>query len=92
MAVVLLINGVDNLEHRHASLVEQFHSLRDRDWEVTIHHIYHEANNVADYLANLGQELDIGTHVFLNPDTTLLYLLRYDLIVICLPRIINNTS
>ncbi|CAN1254850.1 Putative ribonuclease H protein At1g65750 [Linum perenne] len=50
-AAISLIRDVGNLEHRHASLVEQFHSLWNQDWEVTIHHIYREANNSTDYLA-----------------------------------------
>ncbi|CAN1829274.1 hypothetical protein LINPERHAP1_LOCUS32438 [Linum perenne] len=51
-----------------------------RDWEVKIHHIYREANYAADYMANLGQSLDFGVHV------------RYDLIGVCEPRAIFNTT
>ncbi|CAN1247436.1 hypothetical protein LINPERPRIM_LOCUS6329 [Linum perenne] len=47
--------------------------MRNRDWDVTIHYIYREANNVADYLANLGHDFVIGTHVVPVPDNTLLY-------------------
>ncbi|CAN1120182.1 Putative ribonuclease H protein At1g65750 [Linum perenne] len=67
-------------------------AILSRDWEVTINHIYREANFAADYMANLGHELDFGIHVFMVPDTKLLYWLRYDLTSICLPRAINNTS
>ncbi|CAN1194174.1 Putative ribonuclease H protein At1g65750, partial [Linum perenne] len=52
-----------NLEHRHASLVEQFHSLNSKEWEVLIRHIYRESNNIANYLANFEHLLDIGCHV-----------------------------
>ncbi|CAN1251253.1 hypothetical protein LINPERPRIM_LOCUS7672 [Linum perenne] len=64
--------------------------MKSRDWKVTIHHIYREANNAADYLTNLGHELDTGTHVFLTPDSNYFYWLRYDLIGVFLPRAINN--
>ncbi|CAN1174311.1 hypothetical protein LINPERPRIM_LOCUS9819, partial [Linum perenne] len=37
-------------------------------WEVSIHHIYREANSAADYLANLGHSLYFGTHVLDAPD------------------------
>ncbi|CAN1743013.1 Putative ribonuclease H protein At1g65750 [Linum perenne] len=91
-AAVALLTAVDDRPHRHASLVQQFHELRMRDWEVKIHHIYREANYAADYMANLGQSLDLGIHVSLNPDNSLLYWLRYDLIGVCEPRaIFNNT-
>ncbi|CAN1176039.1 Putative ribonuclease H protein At1g65750 [Linum perenne] len=78
------------MTHRHVSLVAQFVSLKNRDWEVSINHIFREANFVADYLANIGHDLDLGTHVFLYPDSTLLYWLRYDLFGVSTPRLINN--
>ncbi|CAN1150724.1 hypothetical protein LINPERPRIM_LOCUS18040 [Linum perenne] len=56
-----------------------------------IHHIYREASNAADYLANLGHNFDLGTHVCQIPNNTLLYWFRYDLIGVCTPRSINNT-
>ncbi|CAN1292628.1 Putative ribonuclease H protein At1g65750 [Linum perenne] len=91
-ALVLLFKDGANLDHRLASHVEQFHSYKSRDIEVLIRHIYREANNVADYLANLGHLLDIGCHVFLYLDSKLLYWLGYDRTGVCLPRDINNTS
>ncbi|CAN1159318.1 Putative ribonuclease H protein At1g65750 [Linum perenne] len=92
MATVLLLNDTSNLQHRLASLVEQFHSMRNRDWDVTIHHIYREANNAADYLANLGHDFVLGIDVIPILDNALLYWLRYDLIGVALPRLINNNS
>ncbi|CAN1776257.1 Putative ribonuclease H protein At1g65750 [Linum perenne] len=91
-AAVLLLTSNDNRPHRHMSLVEQFLDWRNRDWEVTIQHVYREANNAADYLANLGHSLVLGSHVFQSPDNTLLYWLRYDLIGVSTPRTINNMS
>ncbi|CAN1199163.1 Putative ribonuclease H protein At1g65750 [Linum perenne] len=90
-AVEILPNDSD-LAHRHASLVEQFRSLRNRDWVISTHHVYREANFAADYLANIGHDLHLGTHVFLYPDNQLLYWLRYDLMGVSTPRLINNTS
>ncbi|CAN1167928.1 Putative ribonuclease H protein At1g65750 [Linum perenne] len=55
-------------------------------------HIYLEANYAADYMANMGQSLDLGVHVSDNPDNSLLYWLRYDLIGVCEPRAIFNTT
>ncbi|CAN1123631.1 Putative ribonuclease H protein At1g65750 [Linum perenne] len=51
-----------------------------------------EANYAADYLANLGHSVDLGTHICQSPDNTLLYWLRYDLIGVSTPRFINNIS
>ncbi|CAN1154631.1 Putative ribonuclease H protein At1g65750 [Linum perenne] len=89
-AVAIMTNESDRA-HRHATLVEQFCSLKNREWDVLIHHVYREANFAADYLANIGHDLDLGTHVFLYPDTKLLYWLRYDLMGVYTSRLINNT-
>ncbi|CAN1172141.1 hypothetical protein LINPERPRIM_LOCUS30917 [Linum perenne] len=43
-------------------------------------------------MANLGHDLALGTHVFMYPDAKLLYWLRYDLMGVSTPRLINNIS
>ncbi|CAN1182371.1 Putative ribonuclease H protein At1g65750 [Linum perenne] len=91
-AAVALLRESAPHNHHHMSLVDQFHNLKNRDWEVTIHHIYREANNAADCLANFGHTVFFGSHVFSTPIDPLLYWLRYDTVIACLPRSINNTS
>ncbi|CAN1812312.1 Putative ribonuclease H protein At1g65750 [Linum perenne] len=63
-----------------------------REWEITINHIYREANMATDFLANAGHELELGTTIFSVPCIKLLDWFRYDLVGICLPRRFNNTS
>ncbi|CAN1137166.1 hypothetical protein LINPERHAP2_LOCUS9883 [Linum perenne] len=55
-------------------------------------HIFREANNAADYLAKMGHDLTLGTHVFLYPDSSLLYWLNFDRFGSCLLRNFNNIS
>ncbi|CAN1121366.1 Putative ribonuclease H protein At1g65750 [Linum perenne] len=62
------------------------------DSDLAHRHVYREANFAADYLATVGHDLDLGTHVFLYPDTKLLYWIRYDLMGVSIPRLINNMS
>ncbi|CAN1177627.1 hypothetical protein LINPERPRIM_LOCUS35222 [Linum perenne] len=38
----------------------------------------------------MGHELDLGLHIFDNPNASLQYWLRFDLIGSCTSRIINN--
>ncbi|CAN1164631.1 Putative ribonuclease H protein At1g65750 [Linum perenne] len=64
--------------------------LRSRDWQVSVHHIFREANFAADYLANLGQSLQLGVHVLDSPDSVLADWLRFDLVGSCTTRLINN--
>ncbi|CAN1142156.1 Putative ribonuclease H protein At1g65750 [Linum perenne] len=75
---------------QHSSLVEQFFELSSRLWEVSIHHIYREANYAADYLANFGHSLGYGIHVLDAPDSSLLYWLNFDIVGSCTTRLIPN--
>ncbi|CAN1188993.1 Putative ribonuclease H protein At1g65750, partial [Linum perenne] len=59
--------------NQHASLIQQFTELSECDWQISVHHIYREANYAVDYLAHMGHTLDLGIHVFDSPDTTLQY-------------------
>ncbi|CAN1184761.1 Putative ribonuclease H protein At1g65750 [Linum perenne] len=71
-AVALLSKSMVG-NNQYASLIEQFSELCSRDWSVSIHHIYREANCAADHLANLGYSLDLGIHVFDSPVMSLQY-------------------
>ncbi|CAN1124995.1 Putative ribonuclease H protein At1g65750 [Linum perenne] len=48
-----------------------------------------EANNAADFLANMGHDLDLGISMFSFPCNTLMEWIRYDLVGICQPRHVN---
>ncbi|CAN1343202.1 Putative ribonuclease H protein At1g65750 [Linum perenne] len=61
-----------------------------RDWEVSIHHIYREANYAADYLASFGHSLCYGIHVLDAPDRSLLYWRNFDVVGSCTTRLIPN--
>ncbi|CAN1156946.1 hypothetical protein LINPERHAP2_LOCUS21247 [Linum perenne] len=59
-----------------------------RDWEVTIKHVYREANHVVDYLASCGHSLPRGNHSIDTSDCNLAYYLRYDHMRISEPRLV----
>ncbi|CAN0906734.1 Putative ribonuclease H protein At1g65750 [Linum grandiflorum] len=92
-AIAILSKG-SALDHQHAILVMQYQELCRRQWEVTLYHIYREANCGADYLANLGHSFVFGFHIFDSPDRGLSHWLCYDVIGVSLPRsvtILNNS-
>ncbi|CAN0898133.1 Putative ribonuclease H protein At1g65750 [Linum grandiflorum] len=66
--------------------------LCSRQWEVRLSHIYREANNAADYLANLGHSLSYGLHFFDSPDRCLSHWLHYDIIGVSLPRLVRISN
>ncbi|CAN1292475.1 Putative ribonuclease H protein At1g65750, partial [Linum perenne] len=75
---------------QHAALVAEFRELRSRGWEISLSHIFREANGAADHLANLGHSYDIGMYCFNCPDSPLSHWLRYDLVGVALPRVVRN--
>ncbi|CAN1133319.1 Putative ribonuclease H protein At1g65750, partial [Linum perenne] len=51
---ISILQKSDLISHQHTALVADFIALWSRDWEISISHVSREANNGADYLANLG--------------------------------------
>ncbi|CAN0838590.1 Putative ribonuclease H protein At1g65750 [Linum grandiflorum] len=92
MAAIVILAKDSELDHQHAALVLQFKELCSRHWEVHLSNIYREANNVADYLANLGHSLSYGLHIFYSPDRGLSHWLHYDSIGVSLPRLVRTSN
>ncbi|CAN0909219.1 Putative ribonuclease H protein At1g65750 [Linum grandiflorum] len=67
-AAIAILSKGSSLDHQHTILVMQYQDLCKRQWEVTLYHIYREANCVANYLANLGHSFVFGVHIFETSD------------------------
>ncbi|CAN1743736.1 Putative ribonuclease H protein At1g65750 [Linum perenne] len=85
-AIFTLIREDRSATHQHAVDIDKLRELLQRDWEVTISHIYREGNSVADYLATLGHDYPWGVHLISVSDCNLNYFLRRDCIGISVPR------
>ncbi|CAN0858152.1 Putative ribonuclease H protein At1g65750 [Linum grandiflorum] len=89
MAAISILAKDSELEHQYAALVLQFKEFCIRQWEVNLSHIYREANNATDYLANFGHSFTYGLHIFDSPDRDLSHWLHYNFIGVSLPRIVR---
>ncbi|CAL1384470.1 unnamed protein product [Linum trigynum] len=85
-----IIKQRQNDNHRHGSLAKQFSYLLNLDWEVTVSHVYREANCAADFLANKAHDFDFGTHPFNVCDVDLVQWLRHDVMGISHERFTTN--
>ncbi|CAN0870119.1 Putative ribonuclease H protein At1g65750 [Linum grandiflorum] len=92
MAAIAIFANVADLDHQHEILVMQFKEFCSRQWEVNLSHIYREANNAADYLANFGHSLNYGLHIFDTPDRDLSHWIYYDLVGVSLPRLVRTSN
>ena len=62
-----VISSTRSVPNAHLSLINAIKELMNRDWQITIRHIYREANFVADFMAKFAGSLPLDFHVF---DTT----------------------
>ncbi|CAN1799977.1 Putative ribonuclease H protein At1g65750 [Linum perenne] len=90
-AVISILEHDMQMVRQHAVLVADFHELRSRNWEISLSHVYREANCASDYLANLGHSYSFGLHLLDVQNSSLAHWLRYDLIGVASPRVcVNN--
>ncbi|CAN1156973.1 Putative ribonuclease H protein At1g65750 [Linum perenne] len=87
-AILTLIKDNESATHQHVVDIAVLRELLEREWDVTISHIYREGNFAADYLANLGHDYPWGVHLISLSDCNLSYFLRRDCIGISEPRFI----
>ncbi|CAN1795769.1 hypothetical protein LINPERHAP1_LOCUS20714 [Linum perenne] len=66
-AAVSILKKEDRPEHQHAALVFEFQELMRIEWEISISHIYREANCDADFLSNLGHSFGFLVFSFFLP-------------------------
>lgn len=54
-------------QHRFIPLLHKIMELLERDWVVTVQHVYREANRCAEHLANMGHNMSLGVHGLSTP-------------------------
>ncbi|CAN1139509.1 Putative ribonuclease H protein At1g65750, partial [Linum perenne] len=77
--VKLLSKGAPG-DHQHATLIEKFKTLTQRNWQVSVKFIYMESNHLAGSLANKGHKLELGIHTIDSSESSVLYWAKYDLV------------
>ncbi|CAN1163535.1 Putative ribonuclease H protein At1g65750 [Linum perenne] len=78
--VVKLLTETMPGNHQHATLIQKFKNISQRAWSVSVKFVYREANHLADFLANKGHELTLGTHTIETSESNVLYWAKYDLV------------
>lgn len=89
LALALVTQGVPDC-HPSVSLVKHCQGWLKRNWEVKFHHVYREANRVADSLAKASLALPRGYHKLLEPPEGIGKLLEEDNRGWTTPRIVSK--
>ncbi|CAN1264201.1 hypothetical protein LINPERPRIM_LOCUS11862 [Linum perenne] len=58
ICTVKLLSTTTYLDPQHATIVCQYRRLLEKNWKVTLKHIYREANHFEDALTNKGHRAD----------------------------------
>jgi ribonuclease HI len=66
VAVTLILKDYPEF-HSCASIVNFINRLRMREWQVSITHIYMQANQIADWLASYALSLPTSIHSLSHP-------------------------
>ncbi|CAN0898742.1 Putative ribonuclease H protein At1g65750 [Linum grandiflorum] len=88
-AALSILQAREEPSHQHASLVLQFRSLLQRDWIVTLSHVFREGNFLADCLARRGLFVPFGVRSVPLDDPEIRNWVLYDTLGISIPRRIN---
>ncbi|KAK9177868.1 hypothetical protein WN943_027058 [Citrus x changshan-huyou] len=62
-----VICSTRSVPNANLSLINAIKELMNRDWRISIKHIYREANFAADFMAKFAGSLPLSFHVFDNP-------------------------
>ncbi|CAN1194372.1 Putative ribonuclease H protein At1g65750, partial [Linum perenne] len=76
---ISLLTQPTSPDHQYASIVARYRRLLERNWTVSLKHIFREANHLADALAGKGHQSNLGTHTVDITDSAIRYWERYDI-------------
>ena len=99
MGIRLLVVEIDSLcvtqllnrksFHVILTLVNDILGLLSHDWQVSVHHVYREANFAADFMASHALTLPHGLHYFTTPPMGVKTWLRNDGLGTAFPHVLN---
>ena len=88
-SAISLIQKESIERHPFASVIKRVQYLLTREWVVHISHIFREANNAADFLANLGYSVQLGVCFYDIAPNGLAPLLMHDSVAVLFSRSVS---
>ncbi|CAN1729277.1 Putative ribonuclease H protein At1g65750 [Linum perenne] len=89
---VLAITNPQQEDSRHGHILQHIRQLMQRNWMVTVSHIYRERNRVADLLAHHGHSLSLGSHFNFVCSSDIERATCSDIVGVCFPRLISSNE
>ena len=85
-ATQILANQVVTTNEYASLIIAIKEYLQKKDWQVSISHVYREANSAADFMVNLACSLPLGLMVYPSPPLGVTSILLYDSYGVATPR------
>ena len=70
------------------ALVVAIRDFLSKIWQMSISHIYREANSAADFMTNMTHLVPHGLHLFSNPPVGIYSIISQDMFGVCQPRLV----
>ena len=70
------------------ALVVAIRKLLSRNWQVSLTHIFREANSAADFKANMAHSVPHGLHLLTSPPVGIYSIILQDMFGVAQPRIV----
>ncbi|CAN1142201.1 Putative ribonuclease H protein At1g65750, partial [Linum perenne] len=88
LCAVQILKNEHHSDHPHGGLASIYAELIERDWEVSLTHVYRESNFLADSLAAKGHVSSFGTHLVEESDPAVAPWIAYDRLRSSQPRLV----
>ncbi|KAH9673337.1 reverse transcriptase domain-containing protein [Citrus sinensis] len=88
LCVTQLVSKQVVVPNEFYALVVAIREIISRNWQVSITHIYREANSAADFMANMAHSYPHGLHLFSSPPVGIYSIIVQDLYGVTQPRLI----
>ena len=70
------------------ALVVAVRDLLSRSWQVSLSHIFREANSAADFMASMAHSIPYGLQVFDSPPVGIYSIILQDIFGVAKPRMV----
>ena len=74
------------------AIVAAIRDLLTRNWQISIKHIFREANSAADFMANLAHSVPHGLYFFTSPPVGIYSIMLQDMFGVTQPRFVPICS
>ena len=86
--IVQMFSNLEEMTNEYSPFVLSIKELINKNWHISVNHIYREVNYVADSIVNYAYDLPIGLHRLDSPPACVTHFLLHDMYGVAHPRLV----